>query len=157
MRPRVYLETTIPSYLTAHRSADTIVAARQELTIDWWSKHRHRYELFVSVLVLDEARRGDEAAARSRLDQLRDIPVLEIRTEATDLAVAFTRRAILPMQAEADALHVGIATAEGMDYLVTWNCRHIANAEISRRLCKLCQDLGYEMPTLCTPEQLMGD
>ena len=157
MKRRVYLETTIASYLTARPSRDLIIGAHQELTIEWWAQHRQRFEVFISDLVLQEAARGDQIAAAKRLAELSGIAVLETTEEARELARQFVDRGLIPQKAVEDAFHVAIATAQGMDFLLTWNCRHIANAEIIERLQSLCEDLGYEMPTLCTPEQLMGD
>ena len=157
MRPKVYLETTIASYLTARPSRDLVVAAHQELTSEWWAQHRWRFDLFVSDLVLQEASQGDPGASARRLAELAGIPVLETTEEARDLAREFVERNVIPKTAVEDAFHVAVATAQGMDFLLTWNCRHIANAEIIGRLEMLCDELGYEMPTLCTPEQLMGD
>jgi hypothetical protein len=155
--PKVYLETTIASYLTARTSSDLIVAAHQELTSEWWNQHRHRFDLFVSGLVLEEVASGDPEMAARRLMELRGIPVLGLDEEARLLAKRFLDSRLIPTRAVGDAIHVALATLHGMDYLLTWNCRHIANAEIVRGLVKLCAEAGYELPTLCTPEQLMGD
>jgi hypothetical protein len=157
MNPKVYLETTVPSYLTARASRDLVVAAHQELTAEWWNLHRQRFSLFVSVLVLQEAGSGDAEAARLRLAELQGVPLLALNDEAKELAKRFLERKLIPERAIEDAFHVAIATVHGMDYLLTWNCRHIANAEIIRKLSELCEEFGYELPTLCTPEQLMGD
>jgi hypothetical protein len=157
LKRRVYLETTIASYLTARPSRDLVVAAHQELTAEWWEGHRGRYDLFVSDLVLREVARGDEAAAARRLEELSGIEVLGLDTTALELARAFVERGLIPPKAVEDALHVAVATTHGMDFLLTWNCRHIANAEIMGRLEGVCVELGYLMPVLCTPEQLMGD
>lgn len=156
MKPKVYLETTIASYLTARTSRDLVVAAHQELTAEWWNQHRNRFRLFVSGLVLQEAGGGDQEAAARRLAELRGIAVLGLNDEVRELARRFLESGLIPAKAVEDAFHVAIATLHGMDYLLTWNCRHIANAEIIRRLVELCEELGYELPTLCTPEQLMG-
>ena len=127
------------------------------MTIEWWAQHRPRFEVFVSDLVLQEAARGDQTAASKRLAKLAGLAVLETNEEARELAREFVDRGLIPQKAVEDAFHVAIATAQGMDFLLTWNCRHIANAEVIERLRSVCQELGYEMPTLCTPEQLMGD
>ncbi len=155
--PKVYLETTIASYLTAHTSRNLVVAAHQELTLEWWNQHRHRFDVFVSALVLEEAASGDPEMAARRLVELRGIPVLGLDEDARALAKRFLDSGLLPTKAVGDAIHVALATLHGMDYLLTWNCRHIANAEIVRGLVRLCAEAGYELPALCTPEQLMGD
>jgi hypothetical protein len=150
------LETTIASYLTARRSRNLIVAGHQELTIEWWRQHRQRFEVFISDLVLQEAARGDRKAASKRLAEMAGVKVLAMNEEARQLAREFIERRLIPEKAVDDAFHVAIATAQGMDFLLTLNCRHIANAENITPLQAACKDLGYEMPTLCAPEQLMG-
>ncbi len=155
-KPRVYLETTIPSYLTSRRSRDLLVAAHQQLTSDWWQDHRHRFHLFTSQRVLIEAGSGDALAARRRLDALDGIALLQSRDDALQLARHFMRVARFPENSSKDALHVAIAAVHGMNFLMTWNCRDIANAEIVRRLAAVCGEAGWELPILCTPEQLMG-
>lgn len=157
MKRRVYVETTIASYLTARPSRDLVAAAHQKLTIDWWATHRERFDLCVSDLVLSEAARGDEAVAAKRLAELQGIRVLAVDENARDLARKFMERKLMPVKAVDDAFHVAIATTQGMDFLPTWNCRHIANAEVIERLDAVCREHGFQMPTLCTPEQLMGE
>jgi predicted nucleic acid-binding protein len=157
MRAKVYLETTIPSYLTARRSRDLVVAAHQEITIDWWNDRRNRFDLFASELVLEEVRRGDPELAARRLKEMKNVKLLEVNEEARELARQLLHSRILPITAQEDALHVATATAHGVDYLLTWNCRHIANAQIAALLADLVDRPGYQMPMLCTPEQLMGD
>src|SRR5580704_9567279 len=134
MKRKVYLETTVASYLTARPSRDLVVAAHQELTVEWWSRHRHRFDIYVSDLVLREAARGDPSAAARRLAELQGIDILSLTAEAQELAALFLKRGLIPQKAVEDALHVALATAQGMDFLLTWNCRHIANAEVIERL-----------------------
>ena len=157
MKRKVYIETSVASYLTARPSRDLVVAAHQELTAEWWANHRERFEVYISEIVLREAARGDESAAAKRLAELEGIDVLTLDDCARALARLFVERGLIPKKAIEDAFHVAVATAQGMDFLLTWNCRHIANAEIVERLEAACLELGYRMPTLCTPEQLMGD
>lgn len=157
MKRRVYIETTVASSLTARPSRDIVVAAHQELTIEWWSRHRKRFDLYISDIVLREAALGDEAAAAKRLAELDGIDVLALDDRAREIADVFLTRNLIPKKAIDDALHVAVATAQGMDFLLTWSCRHIANAEVVERLEAVCLELGYRMPVLCTPEQLMGD
>lgn len=154
---RVYIETSIPSYLTARRSKDLIIAADQELTLDWWNDHRMRFKLYTSNAVLEEAAQGDPSAATKRLAALDGIPLLDATDAVLELAEVFVTRHIIPARVLTDALHVAVATVHGMDFLVTWNCKHIANAEVERRLDVICREMGYLMPTLCTPKELMGD
>jgi len=157
MKRRVYIETTVASYLTARPSRDLVVAAHQEITAEWWADHRQRFDLYISELVLREARRGDESAAARRLEELAGIEVLDFDDETRELARLFVMRKLIPQKAVEDAFHIAVATAQGMHFLLTWNCRHIANAEVIERLEAVCLELGYRMPILCTPEQLMGD
>lgn len=156
-KPTVYIETTIPSYLTAWRSPELVMAANQEATRSWWDTARPRFELFVSQVVLFEAGAGDQDAATRRLATIRDLPLLELSVKAEALAGRLLARAALPEKARLDALHIAVAAIHGMDYLLTWNCRHIANA-VKRPLIEvICRAEGYEPPIICTPLELMED
>lgn len=157
MRRKVYIETSVASYLTARPSRDLVVAAHQEITVEWWTNHRQRFDLYISELVLREASKGDPEAAARRIAQLSGIPLLPIDEAVQDLARSFVSRRIVPEKVVEDALHVAVAASQGMDFLLTWNCRHIANAEVIEKLEGACLELGLLLPTLCTPEQLMGD
>ena len=154
MRPKAYLETTIPSYLTAWRSRDLIRAAHQEATREWWES-RSRFELFVSQVVVRESAGGDPEAATQRLQALAGIPILDVTEDAEALANELTARGPLPRKAAIDALHIGVATVHGMDYLLTWNCRHIANAATRGEIEAVCRENGLAPPTICTPLELM--
>ena len=157
MKRRVYIETSVASYLTARPSRDLIVAAHQEITAEWWANQRRRFDLYISELVLREASKGDPAAAARRIAELAGIPLLPIDGAVQELARSFVERRIVPENVVEDALHIAVAASQGMDFLLTWNCRHIANAEVIERLEAACLKLGLLLPTLCTPEQLMGD
>jgi predicted nucleic acid-binding protein len=154
MRPGVYLETTVVSYLTARPSRDVVLHAHQQLTLEWWQSQRFAFDLFISPVVRIEAGRGDPEVALRRLAVIEDIPVLMVTTEATELAAALVRQGPLPAKAELDALHIATAAVHGIDYLLTWNCRHIANARMRPQIESLCRAAGYEPPILCTPEEL---
>jgi hypothetical protein len=156
MRPKVYLETTIASYLTAWLSRDLVTAAHQQLTQDWW-KTRARFDLYVSQIVLDEAASGDAQMAGLRMETLRDIPVLTASPEVGLLAQRLVTRGPLPPKAAVDALHIAVAVVNGMDFLLTWNCTHIANATMRHRIDAICRQSGYTPIVLCTPEELMED
>jgi predicted nucleic acid-binding protein len=153
----VYLETTIASYLTAGRSSKPVMAGQQDETHEWWNKHRQKYELFISDLVLEEAAEGDPDAANRRLELLKDIPVLGQSTETDALAKALFMGISLPPKAEYDAFHIAVATIHGIDYLLTWNCRHIANIKHRLKIESICRSLGYEAPLICTPNEMMED
>jgi hypothetical protein len=157
MRPKVYLETTIPSYLAAWPSRDLVMAAHQQITREWWDNRRAAFDEFVSQLVLQEAAAGDTDASARRLERIRDIPVLLISEAAEVLAQDLVRGVPLPERAALDALHIAIASISGMDYLLTWNCRHIANAAHQPRIGSVCRGLGYEPPVICTPEALLEE
>jgi hypothetical protein len=153
----VYLETSVVSYLVARPSRDLVTTAHQQLTTEWWLERRARFAVYVSELVLREAAAGDEDAARRRLAALEGIPLLAMTTEALQLARHLVEEGAIPAPAAADAAHVALATAHGMEYLLTWNCRHIANAEMRLRIERACRARGFEPPALCTPEELMGE
>ena len=157
MKPSVYIETTIISYLTAWRSPHLIMAAHQEATRDWWDDERHHFDLFVSEAVIQEASAGDSEATSRRLGAIRGIPEFQITNEARYLAKALIRNGKLPDKAGMDALHISVATANGADYLLTWNCRHIANATLQRSMREICEDAGYILPIICTPLELIEE
>jgi hypothetical protein len=155
MKPTVYVETTVPSYLTAWPSRDVVRAGEQQVTRDWWAR-RSAYELRVSSLVLLECGAGDAEAAALRLAALDGVPVLAQTPEAVVLAEKLLREVPLPPRAAADALHIAVAAVNGVSFLVTWNCTHIANATTRPRIEELCRQSGYEPPVICTPNELLG-
>jgi hypothetical protein len=155
MKPKVYLETTIISYLTARPSRDLIVAANQQMTQDWWQMRRPSFELFVSEAVVKEASGGDDSAARQRLETIEDLSLLTLTADAVMLAETLVREVPLPEKAITDAVHVAVAATNGMDYLLTWNCTHLANALLRGRIEDVCRQQGYEPPVICTPQELM--
>jgi len=154
MKPKVYLETTVISYLTGFPRRDLIVAAHQQITREWW-QGRKRFDLYVSQIVVQEAGGGDPQAASARLKTLEGISVLELTPESRDLAKKLLTQGPIPQNAALDALHIAIAVVNGMDFLVTWNCTHIANAAMRIMIETVCRSLGYEPPVICTPEELM--
>ncbi len=153
----IYLETSIVGYLTSWPSRDLIVAGRQQMTREWWRDHRSEYNLFVSQAVLDEAGDGDLEAAAERLAALQGIPVLAVTDEAKALAKTLVVEDYLPEAAGVDALHLAVAVVHEVDVLLTWNCRHLANASILVEIGRLVRIKGYEMPIVCTIDGLMGD
>lgn len=155
MKRKVYIESTIPSYLAAALSRDLLIAAHQQVTNEWW-RRRARFDLYVSQFVLDEIGRGDPEVAAKRLDAVNGIPLLDITDDVFDLAEGFTGLKIIPEKAGTDALHIALAAVHGMDFLLSWNCKHIANAAIVRAVESVCRMRGFECPVLCTPEELMG-
>lgn len=153
----LYLETTVVSYLTARPSGDLVVAGHQLITRRWWEAHRSDFELYVSEAVVEECAAGDTDAAARRLALLAGIPVLDPTAEANEIAKHLIAAGIVPPRAVVDAMHLGIAAAHGMEYLLTWNCTHIANATLRRRMEAVCRTIGREMPVICTPEELLED
>lgn len=153
-RPKVYLESSVISYLAARPSRDILATAHQQVTREWWERSRSHFDLFVSGEVLNEIRRGDPAASQIRLTYVQDLPVLEADDQARLLAAEILRTSALPQKAAADAAHIAIATVNGMDFLLTWNCTHIANGFIQRAISRLSREMGFEPPTIVTPEEL---
>ena len=154
MKPKTYLETTVVSYLAASPSRDIVIAGHQEITREWW-KRRDRFELFVSEAVVDEARRGDAAVAARRQALLNGIPVLDLGVEVHDVADRLLRIRAVPAKALVDAVHIAVAAVNRIDYLLTWNCTHIANAAVRGKIEQACRAAGLQAPTICTPEELM--
>ncbi len=157
MASSVYIETTIFSYLTAWRSPELSMAAKQQTTRQWWDERREHFELFISDAVLLEAAGGDPDAAKRRLEILDGISVLSPQSEADEIALSLIDRLSLPDRAITDAAHIAICVVHGMDYLLTWNCTHIANATYQPIINDVCDAFGFSMPVICTPDQLMGD
>jgi hypothetical protein len=157
MASSVYVETTIVSYLTARPSRDLVQRAHQQLTRKWWRTRRVQFDLYVSLPVIQEAAGGDSLRAQKRLAALKAIPILDATPEAMRLATALVGAGAIPEQAAVDATHIAIATAHGVDYLLTWNCTHIANAAMRSSIERICRNAGYEPPILCTPEELMEE
>jgi hypothetical protein len=156
VKPTVYIETTILSLLTAWPNRDVEILAQQIATKEWWEKRRQAFDLYVSQEVLKEVARGDADAARDRLASLAECRILA----ATDTAEALTERilstGLIPARAASDAVHIGYAAAHAMDFLLTWNCRHILNKTIERQLAEICTTMGLSLPVLCTPSELMA-
>jgi hypothetical protein len=158
MMPKLYLETSVISYLTARPSRDLILAAHQQITGDWWDFKRQNFQIFVSQLVIQEAGAGDSEAAQKRLQALENIPLLDLTPEVLALAKALLDDGILPTQAKEDALHLAVAAVHKMDFLLTWNCRHIANPDILRRIILWHSDSSiHQFPVICTPAEFFGE
>ena len=152
---RIYIESTIPSYVVARPARDLLQAARQQLTRDWWDLERQAHELFTSQIVLDEIGFGDTEMAERRNQAMEGIPLLQLSDEVKELAVKVLASGLLPITADRDASHIALASAYEMDILLTWNCRHIANATIQQRLRRLVEAAGFTLPVICTPEELL--
>jgi hypothetical protein len=157
VKKKVYLETSVVSYLTARPSRDLIRAARQQITREWWDARKGDFDLFVSQIVVDEATAGDPEAAELRAQLLADLPRLAITDMAVELARELIRQQALPDTAVEDALHIALAAVHGMDFLLTWNCSHIANAEMMGPIRSAILRAGFEGPWICTPEEMLGE
>jgi hypothetical protein len=155
MKLKVYVETTVVGYLTSWPSGDLIVAGRQKITRDWWRYARNAFDLIVSRLVYQEASKGDPEAIRDRLQALKGIPILAVTTEADDLAKTLVARGAMPPTESEDALHVALAAVNGIEYLVTWNFKHLANATLRSKINGVCIQRGYRPCMICTPEELL--
>ena len=146
----------MPSYLTAWPSRDLIRAGHQQLTKEWWQTRRAGFDIYISQFVLDEAAAGDAEAARERLAALQGLPMLDVSEEVVELARALNASLDLPEKAVTDAAHIATAAVHGMHFLLTWNCAHIANAEMFVAIERACREHGLSCPVICTPEELMG-
>ena len=153
-KPGIYVETSVVSYLVARPSRDLVVAAHQQLTVSWWQDQAQSYDLFVSQIVIEEARAGDPEIAERRLAAIESLPLVEVNEEAIHLAQNLIKSHAVPEKAARDALHIGVACVGAMDYLLTWNCKHIANAKTRSVIEKTCRSAGYASPIICTPEEL---
>lgn len=157
MPESIYIETTIPSLYVARPSAQLVEAARQQLTKIWWDDHRSDYELVCSQTVIDECGRGDIEMAHKRLELLDSLPLLELSTEVLTISQDLVNREIIPMKAADDAVHIAVASVHQIDYLLTWNCKHIANPHNWRRISDCLSVHGFRASVICTPEELIGD
>jgi len=155
MKSRLCIETTIPSYLVARASRNLRLAADQESTQVWWEKHRRKYDLFISEAVLEEAADGDADFAAKRLSVLEELPRLRVTVEVGELVTRFLDEQIIPPTVAVDAVHLALAVAHRMDLLLTWNCKHLHNPHLERRIIAACRDLGYDCPVICTPAELL--
>ena len=155
MLPTVYIETSVISYLVARPSIDTRVASNQELTRAWWETRRQDFQLYVSAVVIGEVERGDSRMALARVAIARELRIAEVTRETIDLAAALVAGAGVPRKANEDALHIATAATNGLDYLLTWNCTHIANAVTIPRVNAICRSLGFEPPLIYTPQEFM--
>ena len=154
-KPSVYFETTVVGHIAARQQSDIIVAARQLSSCRWWAC-RDKYRIVISQVVIDECSAGDPTAATERLELLADMEVLALSSEAESLATELILRHGIPRSEPRDALHISLAAVHGIQFLVTWNFRHIANAETRASIEQICRDCGYKPPSICSPDELLG-
>ena len=155
-RSTVYIETSVVSYLTARPTANLLAAAWRKITADWWETRRNRFDLYTSDVTIEEAGRGDPEASARRLAALTGIPVLPITETVIELSRTLVREGALPAKALNDALHVAVSAVHGVDFLLTWNFRHLDNAENKPVMRSVCIRYGHRCPEICTPRELMG-
>ncbi len=153
----VYLESTIPGFLTSRISSQIVTAAKQLTTREWWEQNRHRYQLVVSQFVWDEVKAGDSEAASRRMEVLQGLEELEINEEVIRLYEKLIESGLFPVKSRLDAAHVAVCSVYAVDILLTWNCSHLANADVLPGLRLLLSGWGYTMPLICTPFELTGD
>ncbi len=151
----VYIETTIPSYLGAHPSSQKSIATDQQSTHRWWASERKRFRLYTSIFTIDEASSGDAGAAARRMVFLQDIHHLTVNPEIEPLAEDLVRLLRLPAKAVMDASHLAICILHQVDYLLTWNCTHLANPVLQKELVEYCRYHDLYIPIICTPEALL--
>ena len=156
-KPTLYMETTVPSFLLAAPSRDLVASGRQEVTRAWWRRDHARFTVFISDTVINEAQQGNRSAAQKRCEFLEPFQILAATREVDQLAALYVHKHIVPAQKIGDALHLAFATLYHMDFLCTWNLKHIANAFALRRLRVLNEKQGLFTPEICTPEQLLGE
>lgn len=156
MKAKCYVETSVIGYLTSWPSGDLIVAARQKITRDWWRDAPARYELMISERVVAEVSVGDAQAAKDRLDAIQTLPRLTVSQDAEELAKALISHGAVPAKYPEDALHIALAAVNAIEYLVTWNFKHIANAELRSKIGDICTAGGYAVSIICSPEELLG-
>ncbi len=157
MKEKVYIETSVVSYFTSKPSTDIIIAGRQEITRKKWPHILDVFDTYISALVLQESEQGDSEAVQKRLEALADIPVLSITGDAEELASKLILEGPVSEKSPEDALHISIATVNGMDYLLTWNFAHINNAQIKSKIVTRIEKHGYQCPLICSPEELLGE
>jgi len=153
----VYIESSVISYITARPSRDIVTSARQTITVEWWEEYRNTFEIFVSELVIEEIGSGDSAAANRRLSVIDKIPILEATENSITLAKALITENAVPKSSTEDAIHISIAAVQNIDFLLTWNFKHINNANTRDRISLVISHQGYTCPVLCSPEELINE
>jgi hypothetical protein len=153
----IYVETTVIGNVAGRIHSNPDVASRQRATRTWWTAASNRFELAISQLVVDECSDGDPTAAQERLDVVSDLTVLAITDEARALARLLNAEGAVPPSEPRDALHIAVAAVQRVQYLVTWNFRHIANATMRTKIEQTCRNAGYTPPIICSPPEIPGD
>jgi predicted nucleic acid-binding protein len=157
MKPKVYIETSVISYLTARASRDVVVAGHQQATQTFWERLESEFDPFVSSLVVEEAERGDAVLAAKRLAAIGDFPVIENSSKAEALAGEIIKGRGIPKEYPEDALHIALAAMAGMNFVVTWNFSHINNPFTRTVIRQIVENAGYSCPELVSPDELLGE
>ncbi len=155
MKESIYIETSVVSYYVSKPSRDIIVLAHQQITSEWWPKAVKRFDVYISEVVVEEAAAGNKESAEQRLNKLKGFPYLELTERVEKVAQIYMEKLSIPKKALRDAAHLAVASVHNIDYLVTWNCVHLANGEIIKKLLKINEKLSIKTPVICTPEELM--
>jgi hypothetical protein len=154
-RPTVYVDTSVPSYLTGRPARELQLRRHQWVTCLFWNAHNSRFEMHVSPRVVDEVQAGDPAAAQKRLEVISSLPLLKITDNVEGLTALILKKTGLPKSAKADAEHVAIAATHEIEFLVTWNCKHLANPSMTTKVARACERAGFRSPEICTPEVIL--
>lgn len=154
-KQRVYIETSVISYLTSKPSRDIIISGHQQITNEWWIKSRSKFRNYISEFVIDEISKGDKIASKKRLNSVNNIQILEYVNIIDDLAISYAKLLSIPDKAKLDAFHLAIAVYYEIDFLLSWNCKHIANAVVLSKLRDYNQNNNLFTPILCTPLELL--
>lgn len=153
--PRAYIESSVPSFYVARPSRQLALIAKQQATKDWWDGGCSGLEIVTSLETLDEIAKGDSEKAQERLDLVSELPILAVTDDVADLAEKLVDSGIVPKKASSDAIHIAVASVHAVEFLVTWNFRHIANPFLRERIRDLVNGKGFRMPTMCSPEELL--
>jgi len=156
-KQKVYLESTVISFYANRRSKDLIVAAYQEITVDWWESELHKYQPYISQFVIEEISRGNQQAARNRINAIKNFPLLDLHDDVYYLAKRYLNEAQIPRRSQLDAFHISAAVVNGMDYILSWNFHHITNVFVKEKIRRINENIGIETPVICTPEELIND
>ncbi len=155
VRPTVYIDTSVPSYLTSRPSREWPLKRHQWVTCLFWNAYGSRFEMHVSRRVVDEVKAGDPTAAQKRVELISSLPSLKTLDEVGWLTTLILKKTGLPNGAKADAEHVAIAATHKIEFLVTWNCKHLANPAITPKVARACERAGFRSPAICTPEVIL--
>jgi hypothetical protein len=156
--PRIYVETSVISYLTNRPALDVITAGHQATTYQWWEQCSTRFDLVISQFVLDECAAGDPVAASKRMATIAGLALLDAsRPEVESVAQALIEAGALPAKAYIDASHIAVCSVAGVEMLLTWNFKHIANGAMMKKIQAVCAANGFDCPQLLTPLQLLGN